>query len=549
MNELEQLLSQYRATHPNASDAEMQQVAQAWQSQHAATAPGASQSPSNADLDAIVEKAVAAGLDDDGVKQVVADYQAHQAQQPAFDTSRSLSNMGRAFRQGATYNFGDELGLVDPAKEAAFAKANPWTDLGMKAAGGVLAPAVALAAAPEVLGGLGVASAMGAGGVGLSTLGDKQGGVMDRLRASATPGTALAMAGGALAPFVFNRLGAGISALLNRAAPTRLIGKAGADVLSSDVAPHMAEIDALAPGGTSVGTATIPRDANGMPVGTGSPRFLKALSDLSANPGAAREAEGVLLTQRNVLQKGLDAVGDKMNLLDGDIPVTPRLQSALEAAQDIVGAKNSPDITLPQPSMILNARGQPALPTGPATVGVQDARLTLSQLRGIVEQLANANQSGAQNGAALFRASQAERALSAELRAARPDFGALDRDYALLKGENEAAFTNLKAIQQARGRALSNTVAGRAPGSPSIGVPLSPKALALGAVNVLTGNPSPKAAQAMLDYIVRPSASPDALAALAPKPLGRASNAAIRGVMTALPASVSSLFQPTTYAR
>jgi hypothetical protein len=82
-----------------------------------------------------------------------------------------------------------------------------------------------------------------------------------------------------------------------------------------------------------------------------------------------------------------------------------------------------------------------------------------------------------------------------------------------------------------------------------VGFPLSPKAIAGAVLNVLTGNPSPKAAQAMLDYIVRPSASPDALAALAPQPMGRATNAAIRGTMTALPASLSGLFQPQTYAR
>jgi hypothetical protein len=178
------------------------------------------------------------------------------------------------------------------------------------------------------------------------------------------------------------------------------------------------------------------------------------------------------------------------------------------------------------------------VPQGPATVCVQDARQTLSRLRGLEDELRSANEAGAQNGAQLYKVSQAERALSTELRTARPDFGALDHDYALLKGEDRAAYQQLNAIQQARGAALNKTVKGS---TPNMSVPTRLAHLPGAMLDAMTGSPA-KTARALLDYVVRPSASPDAIAALAPQAMPRATRAAIQGTISTLPASLHGLF-------
>src|SRR5690348_5066537 len=58
--------------------------------------------------------------------------------------------VGRALVQGATYNFGDELGLTNRDAEKAFQQNHPVADFLAKMVGGVAAPAAAVIAAPSL---------------------------------------------------------------------------------------------------------------------------------------------------------------------------------------------------------------------------------------------------------------------------------------------------------------------------------------------------------------------------------------------------------------
>jgi hypothetical protein len=109
----------------------------------------------NPELKALLDRYAAAGATDDELRQVASDWTAKQGAAPAApaapaDNSPTLRDVGRSLLQGATFGFGDELGMTDRAKEKQFAAAHPYYDFGLKMLGGAVAPAAAVFAAPEL---------------------------------------------------------------------------------------------------------------------------------------------------------------------------------------------------------------------------------------------------------------------------------------------------------------------------------------------------------------------------------------------------------------
>src|SRR3954469_17339315 len=69
-------------------------------------------------------------------------YLQHEDSQPhasaPSDSGISWRDIGRAATQGATFGFGDELGLTDRAKESAFKQGHPVVDFLAKMGGGLV---------------------------------------------------------------------------------------------------------------------------------------------------------------------------------------------------------------------------------------------------------------------------------------------------------------------------------------------------------------------------------------------------------------------------
>jgi len=414
--ELKAFLDKYTAAHPDASDDELRNAGHFFLSQHAA-APAASP-----------------------------------------NTDVSLKNFGRSLAQGGTFNFSDEMGLTDPNAEKAFKAAHPFVDLTGKVIGGAVAPAAAIAALPELGTGAGVA-ALAAGTGMLSGAGEGEGPWYSPSRVG---GAAL---GGILGPA---GVGAGmvaskvaspiVKAIASRIAPefmaNRYLGNMARGLLDHPAAVQgeMDAANAISPGAASPATTAVAKG------GTDQSRFLQLIAAVGKNPEAGRQAEASIVGQQKNISAGLKSVGQKMNgLAKGDITLDQDARDALAKVSDVLGSKHTPDVQTVG-GQILNPQGVPYNPPT-QTMSIADVRDALSRLRFEMRQV-GMRSSDRVSGANLYDLKQAEAALQNVAYQARPDFAALDQQYAKLASQRDQAEDLLAVVQRSRSSHGANDALG-----------------------------------------------------------------------------------------
>lgn len=379
---------------------------------------------------------------------------------PAMDTSLSLRNLGRSAMQGATFGFGDEIGLTDRAKENAFKAEHPIADLLAKLGGGAVAPVAAVMAAP-VLG----TSALGAAGLGagmglLTGAGEADGSMTDRAKGAIQGG--LLGAGGGVAGYGAGKLLGGLaSKALDRAYPERAVARSASSILTPNVASKMADVNAIAPGGASIATASVPQS------GSKAPAMLPMLRAVGANPKAASSAEASIVGQKAALKAARDAIGEKMDALKGEIPITPEARGVFAAARELLGAKG-PKVPDAAESVDLNGLGlEKSVPFSfdpeKKTVDVQELRDALSRLK-FMERQAVKRGVDAQ-GVTLHDIAQARAGLQSYIYEHVPGFEALDRPYAIASDQLGQAEKALKTVQSSRANYAANKAMGATSGS------------------------------------------------------------------------------------
>jgi hypothetical protein len=135
---------------------------------------------------------------------------AAQPQPPEMGWGEYAKGLGRQALQGLTFNFGDELGLVDRAKTEEFGRQYPIAStvagiggsLPLFAAGPGAWAARAAMGGRSLLGNVGRSAAFGAGAGALAGAGAGEGDVMDRLPSAATGAAFGGVLGGAIPPVV-----------------------------------------------------------------------------------------------------------------------------------------------------------------------------------------------------------------------------------------------------------------------------------------------------------------------------------------------------------
>ncbi len=350
-------------------------------------------------------------------------------------TDLSFRNIGRSITQGATFGFGDEMGLVNREADKAFAAEHPIANFAGRMLGGLAAPAAAVAAAPALgTSALGAAALGGATGM-LSGAGESEGSVVDRI-VSGLKGGALGAAGGAASYGVAKGAGSVIGKLVDRFKPERAVKRAAASLIDPSVAAKLAEVDQIAPGGASIATTAIPA------TGDKTSRFLPMLRATGASPEAAASAEQNFLDQKGALGAARSALGAKMDALTGDIPVTPQGRDAVMKAAKVLG-KNAP-------------KASPTMP-------IQDLRTALSELRADARMAAKSGVNA--NGVRLHAITEAKDALQDYLYTHAPQFEQLDKPYAIVMQQLERTDRALKTVQQSRANYSANAAYGATSGS------------------------------------------------------------------------------------
>jgi hypothetical protein len=469
----------------------------------------------------------ALGATDDQIRQYAAQWQAAHADttpvNPA-DTALSAHNAGRAAVQGATFGFGDELHLTDPKAETAFKKAHPVVDFLSKLGGGIVAPAVATAAAPEVLGTATAAAGIGALTGGLTAAGEDNGGSITDRAKSAAGGAALGAPAALVGYGGAKMIGGGIGAIIDRLFPTRAgtraVGKAAADILSpSDVARAAARqdaVNAIAPGASSPASAAVP--ATGKPI----PRFTSLVRGVGASPTAAASAEQSLSGQVAAQQAGRKVIGAQIDALASDVPVTPDLVSALSKARVVLGGK------------------APAVTPETQVVSTNDIREALSQLSFIGRQLEKGGINA--NGITKNDVQQATSALRSVLYTHEPRFAPLDQQYAQLANETRSTNRLLNEVQVSRRNYPANVAYGTGSGSLGGSLPKGTASAVKSLIdNILTNKTA--TADAVARMVVRPGASVADLVAAAPGK-ARVGPAVRTALASQLPAALRGLLFP-----
>ena len=424
--------------------------------------------------------------------------------------------MGRAFMQGATFNFGDELGLTDRAKEQAFQQNHPIADFLAKLTGGALAPAAAVVAAPELGAGLGGAALLGAGAGALSGAGE--GTDAGSRTKGAILGGLLGAGGGAAGYGVGKAAGAVGSTILDRMNPERAVARAASKLITPATAQRMAAVDALAPGGSSIATATVPKGVNK------TTDFLTMTRGLGASPDAAATASLDLATQREALRAGAQRIGAQMNAISGDVPVTPELVQTLKQVSDVLGSK---------------ANIGPG--TEPGTVAMSDMRDALTRLRYQARQAAKRGTEA--NGATTYEINQARDALADQIYQHSPEFAALDQHYAALQNELRQADKLTKTVDLSRRNYAGNEAYRATAGSLGGSLPRGSHGVIMTALDKMLTNKA-GAADAVARLITKPGGPDmvDRLLGAVPKPNPILPQARGAGLASLIPAMRGLLF-------
>lgn len=537
-----------------------------------------------------------------------------QASAPSAPKPVTGRDVGRSFLQGLSFNFGDELGraagvgqgpggLLDRDSEKAFKKDHPWVDLGGKVGGGIIAPAAAVAFGPEALAGAGGAAAIGAGAGMLSGVGDGET-AKERITGGLF-GTVLGGAGGLLG-YGAQKVGGMIGGkILDRIRPERAVARAAKILIgdkTTDVAQRMWDINQLAPGGSSPASAYI-RPSAAKPT----PRFSGMVAGLSENPEAAAAAEDALSGQSEALKNGTKAVGEKMDALKGDVPMTGRLRTAMDKVREVLGGK-TPELPPENEFMVTGPRseipvttaqsphpelrqaiddfwarpgiafdrkqgtvaqqmarkalerhgaenvvapslfGAPAkeLPAemAPETVNLQTLRDALTRLRYMGRQ---AGKRGVEaNGLTTHDISEATQALEGVIYKHVPEFEPLDKQYGMLSNERRSVKTLFDVAQTAREGGATGDALGSTAGEAVRGVHSTSGVAAKMIDKLFTDKKA--AADAVQRLIIKPG-GPEMITDLIKRAPGagapKLSGAARAGIFTALPPALKGLlFQP-----
>lgn len=485
----------------------------------------------NPELKALLDKYAAAGASDDELRQVASAWQAKNgggapapvapaqaAAAPQPQQEGMLKGFGRAALQHGLMGFGDELGLVDQSKQDSFAKNHPVMDFLATIGGGAAAPLLATAAAPE-LATVGGAAALG--GVAGLLSGAGEGKDLDSRAKGAAIGGITGVAGGAAGAKLSGLLGKAGGAVLDRINPTRSVAREAASLISPETQATMNKINGLAPGGSSIATATRPTEG----LKTTS-RFTGMVRNLGASGTAAAEAESDLTGQKAALTKGMQSIGEQMNALDSDVPVTPKLRRAISKVRDVIGShtpelpdadfrlvtKGTPDEVMetaqsPNPSLreavgdfwkrqteawrrnpgtetveqkmartaldrhgaenivSPSLTGSPTVVPGqppqkvPETVNLQVLRDALGRLRYLSRQ---AGKRGTEaNGPTQYEINEARDAIQSVIYQHEPQFKTLDRHYKSLADEMRVTDKLLPSVQRSRSNYAGNRAAGQ----------------------------------------------------------------------------------------
>lgn len=279
------------------------------------------------------------GASDAQIRALYEAYVAHKAAQgdtgpKEENTKMSAKNLFRAFGQGALYNFGDEIGLVDKQADKEFSDAHPIASGLSKVVGGAIAPIAAVAAAPT-LAGFGGAVALGGAGGMLAGAGEGEG-ASDRLERAGTGGAA-GLVGGAAGYGVSKLIGGAAGKVLDRLNPARAVARAAKGQIDPSDLTRLRELNAMAPGTASAATATVPQA--GKPIS----RFLHMARGIGANPEAARRAENGLVQQTKTIGEFTDKLGEQMDALNSQVPVTNKVRATMNTVRKALGGK-TPDL-------------------------------------------------------------------------------------------------------------------------------------------------------------------------------------------------------------
>lgn len=425
-------------------------------------------------------------------------------------TARGL---GRSFTQGATFNFGDELGLTDRSAEKAFQQAHPVADFFAKLGGGLLAPAAAVVAAPAAA--MTLPGAIALGGITSALAGAGEGtDAASRAKGAVTSGL-LGAGMGATGYGVGKVVGGIANTVADRMNPERAVARAAQSVLTPATVARMKTVDALAPGGTSVASATFPADAT-----NATSRFLSMVRGIGANPNAARAAEGQLMGQKAAIKAGTDAVGANMDALAAkEVSVTPSLRNALIRTKSVLGGKAPP---VPSKEVAdINPLGiEKSTPfefdPGRKTLSVEELRDALTRIRYAVRQ---AEKRGTEaNGATLYELKAARSALTKEVYDAVPDYAELDAQYATLKNEQRQVDKLTKTVRLSRQNYAGNEAFKATAGSLGGSLPRGSHSVIMSALDKILTNKA-GAADAVARYVTRPGGPEmvDQLLSLVPK--------------------------------
>ncbi len=450
----------------------------------------------------------------------------HEGLQPQQAPESMGRGIGRALTQGATFNFGDKLGLVDPAKQKAFQEAHPWINALSEMAGGSVAPIAAATAFPALATGAGAVGLMtGAGaiaGAGAADPNAPDTPIMTPMGMVNVPSRLLgAGEGGAISGL----LGAAgqkaaklaqpmVSAVLDRMHPERVVARVSRGLLDNPalVEQQMAAANAIQPGSASIATTAVARE------GTDQSRFLPMIRDIAANPQAAASAEAKIVGQRAAINVGKRALGDQMDQLEaGEITLTPKVRSAMNDVRAVLGGK-APDIP-PADAVDLNPLGlEKSVPFefDPAkkTMSLSDAREALSRLRFLAR---NAAAKGVDaNGITEHDIVVAKNALRDVVYDQRPDFAPLDRQYATMTDHEAQTEDALAQLQRARANHAATTAYGLNPMSPGAAI-VGPKHFGISAMLNKLATDKAAVADATNRMIVTPGATVQSLLSQLPK--------------------------------
>ncbi len=466
---------------------------------------------------------------------------------PKHDTTINARNLLRSAGQGATFMFSDEIGkalgvgqgpggLADRESQKAFQHDHPIADFFAKLGGGVVAPAVAALAAPEALAGAGVAgvASMGAAQGALSGAGEAEGGFNDRLM----PAAIGAGAGAVAAPALMGAgklLGGAAGMLSNRLFPEpaakKAVARAARGLLDNPaaVASRMDEVNALAPGGSSMASAAVAPE-------TGNPRFLTMARGVGADAKAAASTEAGLSGQNAALKAGRDAIGAKIEALNTNVTVTPQLRAAMSKVSKVLGGQ-TPEVPAAGPAGFPAPAGlQPTSLTAPPppseTMGTGDMLDALSRLsvkmRSLDEQGIDAT------GVTKHDVAEAQRALKDVIYKEVPGFKPLHQQYAKLADETRSVDQLTAQVERSRQNHAGNDAYGTSGGSLGGSLPKGSHSLVVGVLDKLFANKA-ASADAVNRFVMTPTDSKavQALIDAAPKPLP----AGLRGLLKAATAS------------